>query len=96
MYSRAVIAQEFRSIVEGQLRMNAEKLPGSATLFGLGVDFEGLLDIIDTVECHFRLRGGRRILSGTLTIDEIISTLEHMIQSEENAEASSVMAEGAD
>jgi len=95
-HSRASIAREFRSIVENQLGVPANGLPGGVTLSGLGFDRKGLLALVCAVEGHFGIEISHRALSGAFTLDDSINWLKMTIESGRDRAKESVMAEGAD
>jgi acyl carrier protein len=95
-HSRTSIEREFRSIVGNQLGLQADSLPGGATLSALGFDRTGLLGLVYAVEGHFDITIRNRALPGAFTLDDIISWLEMTIDSGRGRTTEPVMAEGAD
>lgn len=95
-YSKTAIAREFRSIIGDQLRLDAHCLPGSVTLFSLGLDCMSLLELISTVENRFDVRVGRRSFSVALTLDDSIASLQDLLHASRSGVEEVFMPEGSD
>jgi hypothetical protein len=78
------------------LGLQADSLPGGATLSALGFDGAGLLGLMHAVEGRFDININCRSLSGAFTLDDSVNWLEMTIESSRRCESEPVMAEGAD